>query len=144
MNRRDVIPASISLKGPLSLPVGLVTETECGMNTNIYPGGLKMICANLGVHFLNEVGVWMGRMGTLKREGDDWIMEPKPIPKQTLSVWLNGKEQMPGWRIAQAVTLLELIYLRMKTEAIAANLPPDDMLWLHLEISAKWILRFNK
>jgi hypothetical protein len=146
-NRRmnlNVIPASISLKGPLLLPVGLMTETKCRMNTTTYTVGLKMICANLGVHFLNEVGVWMGRMGTLKREGDDWIMEPKPIPKQTLSVWLNGKEKMPVWRVAQAVTLLELLYLRMKTEAIAANLPQDDMWWLHLEISAKWILRFNK
>jgi hypothetical protein len=114
------------------------------MNTNTYTVGLKMICANLGVNFLNEVGIGMGRMGTLKREGDDWIMKPKPIPKQTLSVWLNGKEKMPVWRVAQAVTLLELIYIRMKTEAIAANLPKDDMLWLHLEISAKWILRFNK
>jgi len=69
MNRRDVIPASISLKGPLSLPVGLVTETKCRMNTNIYPGGLKMICANLGVHFLNEVGVWMGRMAHSSERG---------------------------------------------------------------------------
>jgi hypothetical protein len=129
----------------LSIPIGLVKETEHRMGTNSYTIGLKMICASLGVNFLNEVGVWMGDLGTLKREGDGWTMKPKPIPKANLSAWINGKkEKMPVWRLSQAVVLLEYVYIVMKAEATAARLPEDDMIWLHLQISAKWFALFNK
>jgi hypothetical protein len=144
MSLMNFVPDTITLKGPLSIPIHLLTEIERRMGTNPDTVGLKMICANLGVNFLNDVGLWMGRMGTLKRDGERWVMKPKPIPQRTLSAWLNGKEKMPIWRLAQAVTLLELIYLRLKTEAIGANLPKEDRVWLHLEIAAQWILRFNK
>jgi hypothetical protein len=138
----NFIPASISMKGPLSIPVGLVKDTERRMDTNTYTIGLKMLCTAQNLDFLNQVGVWMGNMGTLKREGEGWMMKPKPIPKQTLSVWYNGKEKMPVWRLAQAVVLLESTHVMLKAEAEAAQLPKNDMTWMHLDISKQWLARF--
>jgi hypothetical protein len=140
----NFVPESISVKGSWSIPVKIAMDTAERMNTNSYTIGLKMLCTIHGVNFLNEVGIWMGNLGSIQREGDGWGLKPKAIPKPTLSAWYNGREKMPTWRLAQAVALLELVHITMRNEANAAKLPKDDMIWTHLKMAKGWFAQFNK
>jgi hypothetical protein len=144
MNILRGIPDAISVKIPLKPPVGLIMDTGARMSTNTYTVGLRMLCTILRVNFINHLGSLMGRMGTLGRDGVRWVMRPKPIPQPALSNWINGKEKIPVWRLAQAVVLLEWIYVVMKAEAKAEELPEDDITRLHLELARRWFSEFNK
>jgi hypothetical protein len=144
MNFMNVVPQEIALKGTLSMSAHLLKQPKQRIVTKDYTVVLPIICASLRVNLLNDLRLLMGNLGTLKRDGDGWVMQPKEIPKQTFGAWINGKEKMPIWRLAQAVTILESVYVQQKADAKAMNLPGDDIFWEHLSVSAKWISAFNQ